>query len=176
MNKTTNLFQLLNPHLFTFDRIKKMTKRLMLMRGPEKTHDFLVHEQYGIMATGGGRMRHQNFENVRMSILKKIDTKRMFAIWRIAAPWQPITKKGKGMRMGGGKAAIDHYVTPVRPNRIIMEVAGHCEYAEVGFGCGWPLYVQPQSPPVLVSCLSALLLFFTKHQLFFCIICRLKNF
>lgn len=114
-------------------RPPKMTKRLMLMRGPEAVHDFLMHEQYGIMATGGGRMKYQNFENVRMSILKKIDTKRMFAIWRIAAPWQPITKKGKGMRMGGGKAAIDHYATPVRPNRIIMEVAGHCEYAEVGF-------------------------------------------
>lgn len=35
------------------------------------------------------------------------------------------------MRMGGGKAAIDHYTTPVRPNRIIMELAGHIEYAEV---------------------------------------------
>lgn len=55
----------------------------------------------------------------------------MFAIWRIPAPWQPITKKGKGMRMGGGKSAIDHYATPVRPNRIIIELAGHIEYAEV---------------------------------------------
>lgn len=114
-------------------RPPKMTKRLMLMRGPEKVHDFLVHEQYGIMATSGGRMKIQHFENVRMSIIKKLDTKRMFCIWRVPAPWQPITKKGKGMRMGGGKAAIDHYATPVRPNRIIMELAGHCEYAEVGF-------------------------------------------
>lgn len=55
----------------------------------------------------------------------------MFAIWRVPAPWQPITKKGKGMRMGGGKAAIDHYATPIRPNRIILEIAGKVEYDEV---------------------------------------------
>lgn len=35
--------------------------------------------------------------------------------------------------MGGGKGSIDHYVTPVRPGRIIIEVAGHCEFIEVCF-------------------------------------------
>lgn len=39
--------------------------------------------------------------------------------------------QGQGQRMGGGKGNIDHYVTPVRPGRIIIEVAGHCEYIEV---------------------------------------------
>jgi len=33
--------------------------------------------------------------------------------------------------MGGGKGSIDHYVTPVRSGRIIIEISGHCEYAEV---------------------------------------------
>lgn len=63
-------------------------------------------------------------------ILRRIDEKRMFAIWRVPAPWQPITKKGKGMGMGGGKSSIDHYATPVRTNRIIIELAGLIEYAE----------------------------------------------
>lgn len=57
----------------------------------------------------------------------------MFAIWRVDPPWQPITKKGQGQRMGGGKGAIDHYVTPVKAGRIILEVGGKCEYAEVYF-------------------------------------------
>lgn len=48
-------------------RPPKMTKRLMLMRGPEKVHDFLVHEQYGIMATQGGRLKAEHFEMIRMS-------------------------------------------------------------------------------------------------------------
>lgn len=33
--------------------------------------------------------------------------------------------------MGGGKAAIDHYATPIRPNRIIFEIGGTIEYNEV---------------------------------------------
>jgi len=39
--------------------------------------------------------------------------------------------QGQGQRMGGGKGSIDHYVTPIRSGRIIIEIAGHCEYLEV---------------------------------------------
>lgn len=39
--------------------------------------------------------------------------------------------QGQGQRMGGGKGNIDHYITPVRSGRIIIEVAGHGEYIEV---------------------------------------------
>lgn len=35
--------------------------------------------------------------------------------------------------MGGGKGHIHHYVTPVKAHRIIVEVGGKCEYAEVIF-------------------------------------------
>ena len=55
----------------------------------------------------------------------------MFAIWRIPAPWQPLTKKGQGQRMGGGKGAIDHYVTPIKAGRVIVELGGKCEFDEV---------------------------------------------
>ena len=33
--------------------------------------------------------------------------------------------------MGGGKGSISHYVTPIRPGRIIMEIGGHSEFGEV---------------------------------------------
>jgi large subunit ribosomal protein L16 len=109
----------------------KMQKRLMLMRGPEKIHDFLLHKQFGIQATGGGRMRWGHFEMLRLSIGRKMDVSRMFAFWRVDAPWQPLTKQGQGQRMGGGKGSVDKYVTPVRSGRIIMELGGKCEFAEV---------------------------------------------
>lgn len=51
---------------------------------------------------------------IRLTVGRKIDANRMFAIWRIDSPWQPCTRKGQGHRMGGGKGAIDHYVTPVK--------------------------------------------------------------
>lgn len=112
-------------------RPPKMQKRIMLMRGPELVHNFLLHKQYGIIALQGGRMKYPHFEMVRLCIGRKLDVKRMFATWRIAAPWQPLTKKGVGVRMGSGKGAIDHYCTPVKAGRVIVEIAGHCEYEEV---------------------------------------------
>lgn len=112
-------------------RPPKMQKKLRFMRGPEPLHNFLLHKQYGIMATGGGRMRWGHFEMVRLTLGRKMDVNRMFAIWRVDAPWQPVTKKGQGQRMGGGKGAIDHYVTPVKAGRVIMELGGKCEYEEV---------------------------------------------
>lgn len=54
----------------------------------------------------------------------------MFAIWRVDPPWQPLTKKGQGQRMGGGKGAIDHYVTPVKAGRVIVELGGKLEFVE----------------------------------------------
>lgn len=108
-----------------------MQKRIRLMRGPEPVHNFLIHKQYGVIALQGGRMKHQHFEMIRLSLGRYIDPSRMFAIWRVPAPWQPLTKKGIGVRMGSGKGSIDHYATPVRPDRVILEIAGQCEYKEV---------------------------------------------
>ncbi|XP_041976950.1 39S ribosomal protein L16, mitochondrial [Aricia agestis] len=128
------------PRLRVYDKVPlypsnlkppKMQKRLRYMRGPELLHNTLQLKQYGVLATGGGRLRHEHFEMARLQVARRLDMKRMFAIWRVDPPWQPITKKGQGQRMGGGKGAIDHYVTPVKAGRIIFEVGGKCEYAEV---------------------------------------------
>ncbi|XP_053672262.1 39S ribosomal protein L16, mitochondrial [Anopheles nili] len=118
------------PQLPSNLRAPKMQKKLKWMRGPEMVHNSLVHKQYGIIATGGGRLRWGHFEMLRLTIGRKMDTSRMFAIWRVEAPWQPVTKKGQGQRMGGGKGAIDHYVTPVKSGRVIVELAGELEFLE----------------------------------------------
>ncbi|MPC21886.1 39S ribosomal protein L16, mitochondrial [Portunus trituberculatus] len=126
-------------------RPPKMTKRLDLIRGEEEIHRDLLLKQYGIVcrkkktnhtflntqARRGGMLRHGHIEMIRMTIARKIDMSKMFAIWRIDAPWKPITKKGQGKRMGGGKGSIDHYVTPIKAERVIIEVGGKCSFEEV---------------------------------------------
>uniref|UniRef100_A0A0A9WHM1 Large ribosomal subunit protein uL16m n=2 Tax=Lygus hesperus TaxID=30085 RepID=A0A0A9WHM1_LYGHE len=112
-------------------KMPKMIKNLRFMRGPEEVHNELIHKQYGIIALGGGRLRHGHFEMIRLTIGRKMDISKMFTLWRVDPPWQPITKKGQGQRMGGGKGAIDHYVTPVKAGRVIIELAGKCDYDEV---------------------------------------------
>lgn len=101
-------------------RPPKMQKKLKLMRGPETLHNFLIHKQYGIMALGGGRLKFGHFEMMRLTIGRNIDVSRMFAIWRVDSPWQPVTKKGQGQRMGGGKGAIDHYCTPIKAGMFLL--------------------------------------------------------
>ena len=79
-----------------------------------------------IQAVMGGQMRYGHVETSRQRINRKMDPKRMFAIWRIPPPWKPITKRPLGSRMGGGKGAIHHYTTPIKANRIILEMGGEC--------------------------------------------------
>lgn len=113
-------------------RPPKMQKRLILMRGPEQEHNKkLIHKQFGVVALTGGRIKYPHIEMARLSIGRKMDTKRMFAIWRIPEPWQPLHKRGIGVQLGGGKGAIDHYCTPIRAGRVILEIAGNCEFGEV---------------------------------------------
>ncbi|XP_069156727.1 large ribosomal subunit protein uL16m isoform X3 [Procambarus clarkii] len=112
-------------------RPPKMTKRLDLIRGEEEIHRDLIHQQYGIIAKRGGMLKFGHLEMIRMGIARRIDVNKMFAVWRIEAPWKPITRKGQGKRMGGGKGGIDHYVTPVKAGRVIIEMGGKCSFEEV---------------------------------------------
>lgn len=124
-------FQMKVPQFLGTARPIKMTKRLDLIRGEEEIHRDLLLQQYGIIARRGGMLRHGHMEMIRMTIARKIDISKMFAIWRIDAPWKPITKKGQGKRMGGGKGSIDHYTTPIKAERVIIEVGGKCTFEEV---------------------------------------------
>jgi large subunit ribosomal protein L16 len=38
-------------------------------------------------------MKWGHFEMVRLGVLRKMDQNRMFAVWRIDSPWQPVTRK-----------------------------------------------------------------------------------
>jgi len=116
--------------LYQGQKMPKMPKQLIDMRGPEETHTFLMHRQYGIRALQGGQLHHGHFEMIRTGINRNMDETRMFAMWRVDPPWKPITKKGQGHRMGGGKGSIDHYTTPVRAQRIILEMGGQLQWRE----------------------------------------------
>lgn len=116
------------PLIQAHERPIKMMKRLIDLRGPEPVHNKLIHKQYGLQALTPGNLRYGHFEMIRLTINRNIDEKKMFAIWRVDPPWKPITRKGQGHRMGGGKGSIDHYVTPVKANRIIVEIGGNVEF------------------------------------------------
>ena len=41
------------------------------------------------------RMKYGHFEMLRNGFNRHVDLKRVFAVWRIDAPWRPLHKKGK---------------------------------------------------------------------------------
>lgn len=110
---------------------KREAKRLWDIQGPAKAANTFTKGQYAIVAMGGGYLHWGHLEMMRLTINRNIDTRTTFAKWRINAPYKPITRKGLGQRMGGGKGAIDHYVTPIKYGRLIVEVGGRLELEEV---------------------------------------------
>ncbi|XP_035691117.1 39S ribosomal protein L16, mitochondrial-like [Branchiostoma floridae] len=105
---------------------------IKMLRGPaDPEQTVLIGKQYGIKALSPGLMRWGHFEMIRLTINRRMDTKTMWAKWRIEAPYKPLTKKGQGHRMGGGKGAIDHYVTPIKQDRIIVEMGGKIDFEVV---------------------------------------------
>lgn len=74
-------------------------------------------------------LKYGHFEMMRNTINRKLEPSRMFAIWRVDPPWWAVTKHTG--RMGGGKGAINHYGTPIRAGRVILEVGGKLAFEEV---------------------------------------------
>ncbi|XP_034535812.1 39S ribosomal protein L16, mitochondrial [Notolabrus celidotus] len=114
-----------------FKKAKKEMKNLQDIQGPANAANTFTTGQYAIVALGGGYLHWGHIEMMRLTINRKMDSRTTFARWRINGPYKPITRKGLGQRMGGGKGAIDHYVTPIRYGRLIVEVGGKVELGEI---------------------------------------------
>ena len=73
------------------------------------------------------RISARQLEAARRAILRYL--KKGGKLWIRIFPAKPVTKKGVEVPMGGGKGAVDHYVFPVKPGRIIFELEGITEEA-----------------------------------------------
>lgn len=112
-------------------KLRREPKNLKDIRGPSTEATEFTEGKFAILALGGGYLHWGHFEMMRLTINRSMNPKNMFALWRVPAPFKPITRKGVGQRMGGGKGAIDHYVTPVKAGRLVVEMGGRCEFQEV---------------------------------------------
>ncbi|KAM8924104.1 large ribosomal subunit protein uL16m [Pelodytes ibericus] len=112
-------------------KVKKEPKNLRDIRGPATESREFQEGEYGIVALGGGYLHWGHFEMMRLTVNRTLSPRTTFSRWLVAPPHKPVTRKGLGQRMGGGKGAVDHYVTPVKADQLILEVGGCCEFAEV---------------------------------------------
>lgn len=95
-------------------------KRLVETRGLT-----LAYGPYGIQALEAAWLNSRQIEAARRAITNFV--KREGKMWIRVFPDKPVTQRPPEVTMGGGKGAVDHYVFPVRPGRIIFEMDGVSE-------------------------------------------------
>jgi len=77
---------------------------------------------YALKSLSAGWIKDKEIEAARVSLARA--TRKNGKFWIRIFPDKPYTKKPPEVRMGGGKAPIDHYAAVVRPGTIIFEVSG----------------------------------------------------
>jgi len=90
------------------------------LRGISKGGNFVDFGEFGMQALERGRITNRQIEACRVAINRFFQ--RRGKVWIRIFPDKPITKKPAEVRMGKGKGALDHWVAPVRPGRILFEV------------------------------------------------------
>ena len=78
--------------------------------------------EWGLKATGRGRLTARQIEAARRAITRHI--KRQGRLWIRVFPDVPVSKKPAEVRQGKGKGSIEYWAARVKPGRILFELDG----------------------------------------------------
>ncbi len=81
--------------------------------------------EYGLKATGRGRITARQIEAARRAMTRHV--KRGGKIWIRIFPDKPISKKPLEVRMGNGKGNVEYWVAEIQPGRMLYEMEGVAE-------------------------------------------------
>ncbi|MBU4351299.1 50S ribosomal protein L16 [Candidatus Parcubacteria bacterium] len=96
-------------------------------RGIENRATELNFGAFGLKSMGTAWISSRQIEAARRAILRYF--KKGGKMWIRIFPDKPVTSKGQEVPLGGGKGAVDRYVFPIRPGRLIFEIDGITEEA-----------------------------------------------
>ncbi len=94
-------------------------------RGLANRGNSVAFGEYGLKATGRGRMTARQIEAARRAMTRHI--KRGGKIWIRVFPDKPITKKPLEVRQGKGKGNVEYWVCQIQPGRMLYEMEGVTE-------------------------------------------------
>jgi len=94
-------------------------------RGWAATGNKISFGEYGLKATGRGRITARQIEAARRAMTRHI--KRGGKIWIRVFPDKPITEKPLEVRMGSGKGNVEYWVAEIQPGRVLYEMEGVSE-------------------------------------------------
>ena len=104
----------------------KRTKHRKMQKGRNRgkaTRGIIVSEgEFGLQALEAGLITGNQIEAARVAMTRYM--KRDGKVWIKLFPDKPITRKPAGTRGGKGKGNVEFWVAPVKPGRVMFEVAG----------------------------------------------------
>ena len=111
---------MLQPKRMKFRKMMKGRNRGLAHRGSK-----ISFGEYGLKATGRGRITARQIEAGRRAITRHV--KRGGKIWSRVFPDKPISKKPLEVRMGKGKGSVEYWVAQIQPGRVLYEIEGVSE-------------------------------------------------
>ena len=111
---------MLQPKRTKYRKQMKMRNRGLANRGNKVSFG-----EYGLKATGRGRITARQIEAARRAMTRHI--KRGGKIWIRVFPDKPITGKPLEVRQGKGKGSVEYWVAQIQPGRMLYEMEGVTE-------------------------------------------------
>ena len=108
---------MLSPKKTKFRKAQKGRNRGLAYRGSNVSFG-----DFGLQVLEPGRINSRQIEAARMAIQRHC--KRAGKLWIRVFPAMPVTKKPLEVRMGKGKGSPEEWVAPVKPGRVLYELAG----------------------------------------------------
>lgn len=103
-------------------RVKYRKMQRGRIRGLAQRGSQITFGSYALQATDRDFLTSRQIEAARRAIVRYI--RRGGKVWIRVFPDKPVTKRAAETRMGSGKGSVDHWVAPVRPGRVLFEMAG----------------------------------------------------
>ena len=103
-------------------RVKYRRVQRGRMTGKATRGNVVCQGQYGLVALEPAWISSTQIEAARVAMTRYI--KRGGKVWINIFPDRPLTKKPAETRMGSGKGAVEWWVAPVKPGRILFELGG----------------------------------------------------
>ena len=95
------------------------------IRGKATRGNKVTNGEFGLQSLEIGLITSNQIEAARIAMTRYI--KRGGQVWIKIFPDKPMTSKPIGTRMGKGKGAVEYWVAPVKPGRVMFEIAGVSE-------------------------------------------------
>ena len=95
------------------------------LRGKATRGSKVTDGEYGLQSLDLGLITSNQIEAARVAMTRYI--KRGGKVWIKIFPDKPVTSKPIGTRMGKGKGNVEYWVAPVKPGRVMFEIAGVSE-------------------------------------------------